>query len=451
MLKRGGVFIKNRYDLQFDARSILVTPSRRQLAWQKTEFYAFVHFSVNTFTNREWGDGAEPPSCFAPSRLDTVQWAETIRDAGMRGAILTCKHHDGFCLWPSAYTDHTVAASPCPRDVVEEFSNACRKLGLKFGVYLSPWDRHSPLYGQGSPYDDYFVSQLRELLTNYGPVFSVWLDGACGEGPCGKRQIYDWERYYAAIRELQPDACISVCGPDVRWCGNEAGHTRKSEWSVVPRRTSDTEKIKDCSQREDTAEFRQRTISAADENLGGRDVVWDEPELIWYPAEVNTSLRPGWFYHPEEDGRVKSLKELIRIYESSVGGNAAFLLNIPPTPEGLFHKNDVKRLKELGEYLRETYRNNLAEDAQTIWTKDSIQLRWSSPITISRIVLMEDITRSQRVEAFTITDGHGRMLYSGTVIGYKKIIPLTDCLTDRLTIQILESRREAHISFTGIY
>lgn len=443
--------MKTQDDLQFDAQSVLVVPSPRQLAWQRTEFYAFIHFSVNTFTNREWGDGTEPPSCFSPARLDPAQWARCIRDAGMKGAILTCKHHDGFCLWPSRYTDHTVAASPCPMDVVREFSDACRLYGLKFGVYLSPWDRHSALYGTGKPYDDYFVNQLRELLTNYGPVFSVWLDGACGEGPCGKRQVYDWERYYAVIRELQPEACISVCGPDVRWCGNEAGHTRKSEWSVVPRRARDTEKIREKSQREDGAEFRQRTISAGDEDLGSRDIVRDEPDLVWYPAEVNTSIRPGWFYHPEEDGRVKPLEELIKIYESSVGGNAAFLLNIPPTPEGLIHENDAARLRELGTYLRETYRRDLAEEAQVTRRSDTVQLLWPKPVKASRIVLMEDIAESQRVEAFAVFDGGGAEIYAGTVIGYKKIIPLESCVTDRLTVRILSSRMEPHLKFVGVY
>ena len=443
--------MKTQDDLQFDTRSVLVTPSQRQLAWQRTEFYAFVHFSVNTFTNREWGDGTEPPSCFAPARLDTDQWARCIRDAGMGGAILTCKHHDGFCLWPSRYTDHTIANSPCPRDVVGEFSDSCRRYGLKFGVYLSPWDRHSALYGTGKPYDDYFVDQLRELLTQYGPVFSVWLDGACGEGPCGKRQVYDWERYYAVVRELQPDACISVCGPDVRWCGNEAGHTRKSEWSVVPRRTQDTEKIQEKSQCEDSDAFRQRKISAGDEDLGSREAVREETDLVWYPAEVNTSIRPGWFYHPEEDGQVKSLAELVRIYESSVGGNAAFLLNIPPTPEGIIHENDAARLRELGAYLRETYRRDRAKEARIVRAEDTVRLLWPEPVAVSRIVLMEDITKSQRVEAFCVLDGSGAEIYAGTVIGYKKIVPLEDVVTDCLTIRILESRQEPRLIFTGVY
>ena len=369
----------------------------------------------------------------------------------MGGAILTCKHHDGFCLWPSRYTDHTIANSPCPRDVVGEFSDSCRRYGLKFGVYLSPWDRHSTLYGTGKPYDGYFVNQLRELLTQYGPVFSVWLDGACGEGPCGKRQVYDWDRYYAVIRELQPDACISVCGPDVRWCGNEAGHTRKSEWSVVPRRTRDTEKIQEKSECEDSDAFRQREISAGDEDLGSREALRKEPDLVWYPAEVNTSIRPGWFYHPEEDGQVKSLAELVRIYESSVGGNAAFLLNIPPTPEGLIHENDAARLRDLGAYLRETYRRDRAKEARIVRTEDTVRLLWPEPVAVSRIVLMEDITKSQRIEAFCVLDGSGAEIYAGTVIGYKKIVPLEDVVTDCLTIRILESRQEPRLIFTGVY
>ena len=445
---------KSEEDLIFDRYSVSIVPGERQLAWQQTEFYAFVHFTVNTFTDREWGDGTEPESCFNPTRLDAMQWAESIRAAGMRGAILTCKHHDGFCLWPSRYTEHTVANSPWKDgkgDVVQEFADACRKCGLKFGVYLSPWDRNSSLYGSGKAYDDYFVNQLEELLTGYGEIFSVWFDGACGEGPNGRKQVYDWERYYAVIRRLQPGACISVCGPDVRWCGNEAGHTRASEWSIVPGRMQDTEKIKENSQQEDSEEFRQRAIRAEDEDLGSREAVRGEKELIWYPAEVNTSIRPGWFYHAAEDDQVKSLEELIHVYENSVGGNATFLLNIPPTPEGLFHERDVERLKELGDYIRNTYRENLADEAQISTEEDTVTLRWDSQKAFSRVVLMEDIRRSQRVEEFAVYDGQNRELYHGTVIGYKKIVPLKGCHADTLIIKILSSRMESHISFVGVY
>ena len=260
-------------------RLVQVVPSPRQLKHQEMEFYAFIHFSVNTFTDREWGDGTESPAIFLPTELDASQWVRTIRDAGMKGLILTCKHHDGFCLWPSKYTDHTVANSPWKSgggDVVREVADACRSEGIAFGIYLSPWDRHSPFYAQGKPYDDYFVAQLTELLTEYGPIFCVWLDGACGEGANGKQQVYDWPRYYEVIRRLQPDATIHVCGPDVRWCGNEAGYTRPAEWSVVPARTADTEKIVSLSQRSDDASFRLRPIHASDQDLGSRSILEEE-------------------------------------------------------------------------------------------------------------------------------------------------------------------------------
>ena len=214
-----------------------IVPSERQLKWQELEFYAFFHFGINTYTNSEWGNGNEDPELFNPEKLDCRQWVKICQLAGMKAVILTCKHHDGFCLWPSAYTDHSVRSSKWrdgKGDVVAECAKACKEFGLKFGVYLSPWDRHEPTYGSGEAYNRFFLNQLRELLTGYGDIFCVWFDGACGEGPNGKVQQYDWESYYKLIRELQPEATINITGPDVRWCGNEAGVCRASEWSVVP-------------------------------------------------------------------------------------------------------------------------------------------------------------------------------------------------------------------------
>lgn len=268
-----------------------ITPSPRQLAWQQLEFYAFTHFGMNTFTNREWGDGTEDPALFNPDALDADQWVAAVKSAGMKALILTCKHHDGFCLWPSAYTEHSVKNSPWKNgqgDVVREVSDACRRGGIKFGVYLSPWDRHDARYGQGKPYDDYFVSQLTELATNYGDIFCFWFDGACGEGKNGKKQIYDWERYYAILRKLQPNAVLNVCGPDVRWCGNEAGHCRKAEWSVVPAELRDAERTASKSQQADDENspakltLRTRTsaaeqLSAMQENLSGIHPRWIPP------------------------------------------------------------------------------------------------------------------------------------------------------------------------------
>jgi len=466
--------------MTLDERLARVTPSERQIAFQQLEFYSFVHFTVNTFTDKEWGDGSESPQIFNPEKLDAEQWVKAVKAAGMKGMILTCKHHDGFCLWPSKYTKHSVAYSPYKDgkgDVVREVADACRKYDIKFGVYLSPWDRNNDLYGQGKPYDDYFINQLTELLTEYGEVFSVWFDGACGEGPNGKKQYYDWERYYAKIRILQPKACISVCGPDVRWCGNEAGHTRVAEWSVVPERAKESEIIAEKSQQEDNEEFRQRRVDARDADLGSREVLEHEESLIWYPAEVNTSIRPGWFWHESEDDKVRSFDELIHIYHNSVGGNATFLLNIPPTKEGLFHENDVKRLEEIGAYLKEAFRNNLMETASVTAEGEhpeairedsydscfvgtagentaAMTIRWEEEQCIGNIVLKENICMGQRVEQFVIEaekEGAFAEVYQGTVIGYKRIVPLERLVTKCIRIRICDSRTEPTLAFVGVY
>ena len=459
---------------ELDKRLIQTVPAERQIRFQQLEFYAFIHFTVNTFTDREWGDGTESPAIFTPSKLDAEQWVKAVKSAGMRGLILTCKHHDGFCLWNTKMTKHNVMNSPYGKDIVREVSDACKKYGIAFGVYLSPWDRNCPLYGSGKAYDDFFIEQLTELLTDYGEVFSVWFDGACGEGANGKKQYYDWERYYAVIRKLQPNACISVCGPDVRWCGNEAGHTRKAEWSVVPLRTRDSEIIAEKSQHEDNDEFRRR-VDARDEDLGSRQVLADEHDLIWYPAEVNTSIRPGWFWHESENDKVRPLDELFDIYVKSVGGNATFLLNIPPTNEGLLHPNDVARLKELGELIHKSFAENIAPEAEI--TADSIRLDYvlsdnydeyflpqdrtaeilisfNTPEKLGFLVLKENIRMSQRVESFAVDvfeDGDFHEIYSGTVIGFKRIVPLNGVNADRLRIRITDSRVAPTISFIGVY
>lgn len=447
--------------MTLDKRLIQVVPAPRQLALQDMEFYAFVHFTVNTFTDKEWGDGTENEAVFNPTKFDADQWVDAIKAAGMKGLILTCKHHDGFCLWPSAHTKHTVASSPFrggKGDIVREVADACKRGGIAFGVYLSPWDRNHPLYGTGKPYDDYFVAQLTELLTQYGPVFSVWFDGACGEGPNGKKQYYDWDRYYATIRKLQPEACIHVCGPDVRWCGNEAGDTREAEWSVVPLRTKDTEKVASASQQADDDAFRQRPIRAQDRDLGSRAILENEQELIWYPAEVNTSIRPGWFWHASEDDQVRPLEKLIDIYEKSVGGNATFLLNIPPTSEGLFHENDVARLHELGAYIRDSYAHNLLdEDGVRCETTDNDQIitvTLPQAKRIHRVVLMEDLHYSQRVEQYEIdvqVDGAWQTVSKGSVIGHKRIAVLEPVVTDNVRIRITDVRVKPMLRFVGLY
>lgn len=463
---------------------IKVVPSKRQIDYQSTEFYAFFHFGMNTYTNREWGDGTEDPRIFNPAELDADQWVSSVKNAGMKGVILTCKHHDGFCLWPTLYTKHSVKASPWKNgegDVVREVSDACHRYGMKFGIYLSPWDRNQPCYGSGKEYDDYYISQLTELLKDYGEIFSVWLDGACGEGPNGKKQIYDWKRYYDCVRRYQPNACICVCGPDIRWCGNEAGDVRKSEWSVVPARTALAESVQEKSQQSDDEEFRQRKITSDMEDLGSRTALKGEKDLIWYPAEVNTSIRPGWFYHQEEDDKVKSLEELKHIYIGSVGGNATFLLNIPPMPNGLLHENDVKRLNEFGKWKQAAFACNLAETAGISSTSEDSDYpvhnfltdtmnTWYQPEegcgqvelivslksaeNIGYLVLKEAIQYSQRVEVFEIFVRNSKewiSTYSGTVIGYQKIIPVFRDNVKEIKIVIRDYRILPLISFVGIY
>lgn len=463
-----------------------IVPSERQIEYQQTEYYAFIHYTVNTFTGKEWGDGTEAESVFNPEMLDAEQWAKTVKDGQMKGIILTCKHHDGFCLWPSAVTEHSVKNSPYKDgkgDVVKDVSDACKKYGLKFGIYLSPWDRNQKTYGMGEAYNDFFIEQLTELLTNYGEIFSVWFDGACGEGENGLKQTYDWKRYYEVIRKIQPNACICVCGPDIRWCGNEAGHTRPSEWSVVPRRLSWAETVEGKSQTEDNTEFRQKIIRSEDLDLGSRTALENEDDLIWYPVEVNTSIRPGWFFHEKDNDQVRSYEELKKIYISSVGGNATFLLNLPPAPNGLIHQKDVEVIAELGRFIKGVFSKNLVETAElrasTALDKYEIDhvrtegyekyfrspddvinveilINWNQKQKIRYIVLQECIKESQRIERFHVkyqnAGGEEKRIYTGTTVGYKKIIELDEEIcTSKLSVTIEDARIYPTLAFLGVY
>lgn len=459
-----------------------VRPAHRQLRWQKLEFYGFVHVGVNTMTDREWGDGTESPAIFDPADLDADAWVRLMRDAGMRGVILTAKHHDGFCLWPTGTTGHSVAASPWRGgrgDLVREVAEACARHGMRFGVYLSPWDRNHPAYGSGTGYDDVYVAQLVELLTGYGEVFTVWLDGANGEGPNGKRQIYDWDRYYRTIRALQPEAVISVCGPDVRWCGNEAGHTRAEEWSVVPRGLQDAERIADRSQQADDGEF-SRQVRSDEEDLGSRAALEAAGvgigDLVWYPAEVNTSIRPGWFHHPGEDSQVRSAAELFEIYQRAVGGNSTFLLNVPPTRQGRIAEPDRAALLGLGRLIEELRaaartpvsgieassggdgtgldsagRVDLTDlDSDTgHWSPASgdeapwLEITLAEPAVVDGVVLKERIGLGQRIEHVRVLgwDGQGwTQLAEARSIGYQRIWRFAPVRLERLRVEVLASR-----------
>jgi alpha-L-fucosidase len=459
------------------AKAASVTPSARQLAWQALEFQAFVHFGMNTFTDREWGEGTEDPKLFDPTDFSADQWVEAVKAAGIRGLIVTAKHHDGFCLWPSRFTEHSVKNSPWRDgrgDVVGEVAAACRKGGLKFGLYLSPWDRHEPTYGDSPRYNEHFKAQLRELLTGYGVISEVWFDGACGEGPNGKRQVYDWPGYYALIRELQPNAVISIMGPDARWIGNEAGVTRESEWSVIPVvGTDDSPDVKSPggiahldAQAKDLGSFGRIAEVA---RLGGR--------LLWYPGQVDVSIRPGWFYHAAENDKVKALDRLLDIYDASVGGNAQLLLNIPPDKRGRIHENDARRLKELGDRLKATFAADLVEGAKTetvfdIGERDGIEDQGRATGSSKRGVdvfscalggarsfnvalLMEDIRQGQHVEQFALDvwEGAGpardrdllgqtgwREIAKGTTIGWKKLLRFPTVTAEWVRVRILRSR-----------
>lgn len=473
-------------ELETDKRLIKVTPSTRQIRYENMEFFCFIHFTVNTFTGSEWGDGSEPEYIFNPTELDARQWAKTAAEGGMKGLILTCKHHDGFCLWPSEYTEHSIKNSPYKNgkgDIVRETAEACKEFGLKFGVYLSPWDRNNESYGKGREYDDYYINQLTELLTHYGDIFAIWLDGACGEGANGKVQKYDWQRYYRVMRKLQPNAVISISGPDIRWCGNEAGKVRQSEWSVVAQDMTDPAITAALSQKEDNEEFRNRPLDETQEDLGSRKRLENEKNLAWYPAETDVSVRPGWFYHEEEDDKVRSFENLKDIYLKSVGGNTTLLLNIPPMKNGKIHETDAANLKKLGEFIQNSFKDNFldkavmttippfdsrgkgpdmmrTDDYETYFMNEEgtnklmINIKWNGQRKLNYLVLKEAIPFSQRVEKFRVCyreNGNMKEYYKGTTIGYKRIVDLQGIQTDCLTIAIEDSRVAPVISFIGVY
>ncbi len=455
-----------------------IVPTDIQLAWQEMEFIAFAHFGMNTFTDREWGEGTEDPAIFDPTAFDARQWARVLKDAGMKMIVVTAKHHDGFCLWPSRFTGHSVKKSPWRDgrgDVVSEVAEACRETGLKFGIYLSPWDRQEPSYGDSPAYNRHFINQLRELLTDYGEVGEVWFDGACGEGPNGKRQEYDWWSYYRVIRELQPKAVIFGMAPDLRWVGTETGYGRETEWSVVPVRVKETISASDSL--DDV--FLPGDMTA--EDLGSRENLTSARALAWYPAETDVSIRPGWFYHAAQDAEIKPAEKLVDIYFSSVGRNGVLLLNVPPDKRGLIHENDIRSLKGMKRMLDETFAVNLAEgaaieassekkacpaasvldkDKASFWTTprgvDSASLAFTLPEkrTFDVVLLQEEIRVGQRVEEFILEawDGNAwRPFARGTTIGYKRLLRFPETTAERVRLTIIRSRLSPTLSSFGLY
>ena len=434
-----------------DMASRLV-PTPQQLEWQQMEFTAFLHFGINTFTGREWGDGTESPELFNPSELDAEQWVRALKDGGFKMAILTAKHHDGFCLWPTATTEYSVKNSPWKDgkgDVVRELRDACEKYGMKFGVYLSPWDRNAECYGDSPAYNKFFIEQLTELLSNYGEVHEVWFDGANGEGPNGKKQEYDWEAILKTIRTLQPKAVTAIMGDDVRWVGNEGGLGRETEWSATV--------LAPGSYTHKETSRVTLGINNMTKDLGSRELLAKAQEAYWYPSEVDVSIRPGWFYHAEQDEQVRSLANLVNIYYRSVGCNSVLLLNIPPDRRGLIHEIDVQRIKELSDYLAKTFANNQVTDGTGLWqanTGDSKEYTVKPGAMVNTFLIQEDIAQGQRVEDFLVevySNGTWQYAAEGTTIGYKRLLRFSDCQPEKIRVTIRGTRAEANISNVGLY
>jgi len=423
--------------------------------------YAFMHFGPNTFTGNEWGTGKEKPGVFNPEKLDCDQWVKVIKAAGFKGIILTAKHHDGFCLWPSKYSTHTVAQSPWKAgkgDVIAELSAACRKGGLKMGLYVSPWDRNHPNYGTPE-YNETFVNMLQEVLTRYGDLFEVWFDGANGEGPNGKKQVYDWPRFHKTVRACQPQACMfSDAGPDVRWVGNESGFANETNWATI-----DKDRYKPGTD-------LSRELTSGTE--GAKD---------WVPAECDVSIRPGWFWRPGEDSRVKGGLELFKLFLKSAGRNANFLLNVPPNSDGLISDEDAKSLNSFAGLMRNTFADNYAKKA--IYTASNIRLKdpyflpltpkgagyWATDDSVTTASLDVDLGQrrtfdliqlgepsflGQRVQAFRVLafeNGAFKEIGKGTTIGYRRILPVTPTSASKIRIEITQSRACPALQPVGVF
>ncbi|MEM9802640.1 MAG: alpha-L-fucosidase [Planctomycetota bacterium] len=451
-------------------------PTARQLDWHDRRFYAFVHFGPNTFTGVEWGEGRESPDVFQPAEFDPGQWVDAFAAAGMSGVILTAKHHDGFCLWPSDVTEHDVASSSWQGgggDVLGALAEACAERGIWLGVYLSPWDRHEPTYGTGTAYDDHFVAQLTEVLTRYGPIAEVWFDGANGEGPSGRRQVYDWPRYVATVREHQPDAVIfSDAGPDVRWCGNERAVGSTTNWALLRR-----------------DDIEVGTSKTRELGTGHRD------GTHWVPAECNTSIRPGWFWRAGLDGDVSSLDALVETWLASVGRGGNFLLNVPPDDRGRIPDVDVRRLALFGSVLERTYqacrlreavdRGGVTIDASNVRREESryaprglldpsrevfwavsdghdadgealawVEIRFPEPVRFDEVWLEEPIQMGQRIDRFRVrveSEGEWLDLASGTTIGPTRILRVPETSTSALRVSIDAARATPALSRLALF
>lgn len=481
-LEEGWCIDNNGYEINSPEveRLTAVRPTEIQAKVSDMEYYSFIHYGMNTFTGVEWGTGKEEPSQFCPTVVDTDQWVRTLKESGSSGIIFTAKHHDGFCLFPSDYTEHDIAGSPYQGgngDICQQMAESCKKYDMKLGFYLSPWDMHEETYGTDA-YNDFFVNQLTELCTRYGELFCFWFDGARADDEEVGDWQYDFERYYQVIRELQPNAAIENCGPDVRWIGNEAGQARESEWSVISSGNASVEDVMDNSQQGAADTKKLQSVSYEAEDRGSRELLKDYRDLIWYPAEADVSIHQGWFYTDEgEKAKMRTAKELENIYYKTVGGNALLLMNVPPNKDGVIADKDVKLLQDFKARIDKTFEKKLSPKTQAVGKESAheidvscgetsyrmgdnenvIRLSFDEKQKVSAIVLQEDITQSQRVEAFKIyakTPMGYLQVYKGTVIGSKKICLINPMLAKSATefdIVITQSRSNPVIRTVEAY
>jgi alpha-L-fucosidase len=419
------LFILNSATL-FAQNSFGPVPTKTQLAWHDKEFYLFIHFGPNTFTDLEWGHGSEDPNIFNPTALDCNQWARIAKAAGAKGIILTAKHHDGFSLWPSKFSKHTVRESKWldgKGDVVKMLSEACKKAGIEMGVYISPWDRNHPDYGTPK-YNEVYIQTMKELLTGYGKFFELWWDGANGEGPNGKRQVYDFKRFQDSALAYQPHLMIfSDIGPHIRWIGNEKGIINETNWNLL-----------------DTVGFKRGaggppTDSLNRGNYNGK---------AWIPGEADVSIRKGWFYHEEEDKTVKSGSQLFDLYLKNVGRGGNFLLNVPPNRQGLFSPADSTALMDFKKIRDQAFSIDLFRYASVNITDKGITMRIAQPVKLNTIQLKEKIEFGQRVISFEVKAGSNAAdaikIFEGTTIGHKRIIQFPTITANYFEINILSTK-----------
>ena len=402
------------------------TPTKQQLAWHEKEFYLFMHFGPNTFTNLEWGKGSEDPNVFNPTAIDCNQWASIAKAAGAKGIIITAKHHDGFSLWPSKFSKHTVRESKWMNgkgDVIKMLSEACKKAGIEMGVYISPWDRNHPEYGTAA-YNDIYIQTMKELLTGYGNLTELWWDGANGEGPNGKKQVYDFTRFKDSAMSYQPNILIfSDIGPHIRWVGNENGLINETNWNLL-----------------DTAGFKRGEGAPANDTLNRGNFNGKN----WIGAEADVSIRKGWFYHEEEDSTVKSGKTLFNLYLKSVGHGGNLLLNVPPNRKGLIAPQDSAALMDFRKIREAAFKTNLFKNAVIKNNKNEIEICLTTPVTINSIQLQEQIKFGQRVIRFEIYAGDKeadmKKIAESTTIGRKKIIQFPTTTAKCFKVKIIETK-----------